>query len=73
MQRMPTFSLPDDLNQGLRANVGEEGMSQFVADAVRPLRSTEDLAREYAEAAADVEHEREALEWIEADLGGDLE
>jgi hypothetical protein len=73
MERMLVISLPDDTDQGLRTKVGEEGMSQFIENALRPLVSIEDLAREYAEMAADAEREREALEWIEADLGDGLE
>jgi predicted CopG family antitoxin len=73
MHRTLTISLPDDVYQGLRAKVGEDNMSQFIADAVRPHVSTDDLERAYREMAADEEREREALEWLEADLGDGLE
>jgi hypothetical protein len=51
--------------EGLRARIGRRKISRFLNDLARPHVATMDLQAEYSEMAADEEHEREALEWIE--------
>ena len=74
MNRTLVISLPDDVYQGLRVKVGEGDVSQFIVGVLRPhVASVENLEAAYRARANDEEHEREAKEWIEADLGETLE
>lgn len=67
MHRKLTITLADDVYQGLHRKVGRGHISTFIETLVRPHVVDEDaLEALYRELAADDEHEREALEWIEA-------
>ncbi len=70
MQRKLTITVSDDVYRGLHHRVGRGGISRFIEDLVRPhVTADDDIERLYREAAQDAEAEREAMEWIEADLG----
>jgi predicted CopG family antitoxin len=70
MQRKLTITVSDDVYRGLHHRVGRGGISRFIEDLVRPHVAVDDeLERLYREAAQDEAAEREAMEWIEADLG----
>ena len=80
MSKKLTIQVSDEFYDGLQRRVGKRGIGRFLEDLARPHVLTpkpgdpcwEDwLERQYAEAAADEEAEREAKEWVEADLGGD--
>ena len=80
MSKKLTIQVSDEFYDGLQRQVGKRGIGRFLEDLARPHVLTpkpgdpgwEDwLERQYAEAAADEEAEREAKEWVEADLGGD--
>ena len=74
MSQTLTISLPDDVYQDLQSRVGTEDMNRFVANLIRVhVTTVEDLDAAYREMAADEEREREAREWLEADLGEELE
>jgi alpha-beta hydrolase superfamily lysophospholipase len=49
--------------------VGRRKISRFIEDLARPHVTSNELADGYHAMAADVEREREALEWIEALVG----
>ena len=69
MHRKLTITVADDVYRGLYRTVGRGSISRFIEELVRPHVVGEDvLATAYREAAADAEEEREAREWIEADL-----
>ncbi len=71
MHRKLTITLADEVYEGLYSGVGRGSISQFIEHVVRPyVVDDEGLAQAYREAAADVEAEREALEWIGADVDG---
>lgn len=66
MHRKLTITLTDDVYQGLHRHVGRGQISRFIEDLVRPhVVDDEELEAGYRAMAADEEHEREALEWIE--------
>ena len=67
MHRKLTITLAEEVYQGLHRQVGRGQISSFVEELVRPHVVDEgELEAAYREIAADVEREREALEWIEA-------
>jgi len=67
MHRKLTITIADDVYCGLHRHVGRGEISRFIEELVRPHVITDStLEAEYREAAADVEAEHEALEWIEA-------
>ena len=70
MHRKLTITVADDVYQGLHHKIGRGEISRFIENLVRPLVvSDTDLETTYRAMAADVEREREAAEWVEADLG----
>ena len=74
MHRTVTISLPEDVYEQLRDMAGGADVSRVIEEFVRPRRiSTDELARSYREMAADEERKREAQQWLEADLGEEIE
>src|SRR5688572_20741561 len=66
MHRKLTITIDDEVYKGLHQRVGRGNISQFIEQLVRPhVVDTASLEAEYREAAADVEAEAEAMEWIE--------
>jgi hypothetical protein len=73
VRRKLTITIADEVYQGLHHRVGRGQISRYIEDLVRPEVVMEDeLERLYRQAAEDAEAEREAIEWIEADLGDEL-
>jgi hypothetical protein len=74
MHRKLTITLADEVYQGLHRKVGRGRISTFIEDLVRPhvLEEDDELEAGYRAMAADEEHEREALEWIEGTVGEPL-
>jgi predicted CopG family antitoxin len=70
MQRKLTITVAEEVYRGLHQKVGRGQISSFIEQLVRPHVVDEDaLEAGYRAMAADEEYEREAREWIEADLG----
>jgi predicted CopG family antitoxin len=70
MQRKLTITVSDEVYRGLHHKVGRGAISRSIEDLVRPHVMTDDELEElYRQAAEDEMAEREAMEWIEADLG----
>ena len=70
MQRKLTITVSDEVYRGLHHLVGRGEISRYIENLVRPHVVTDGaLEAEYRAAARDEAAEREALEWIEADLG----
>jgi len=66
MQRKLTITVSDDVYRGLHHHIGRGEISRFIESLVRPHVVTDrELEEEYREAAANVEAERAALDWIE--------
>jgi len=69
MQRKLTITIADDVYRGLHHKVGRGDISRFIEGLVRPHVVTDsELEAEYREAAQDIEAERDAWEWIEANV-----
>ena len=69
MRRKLTITIDDDVYRGLHYRVGRGDISRFIENLVRPHVTTgSELEAAYLEAAMDVDAEREALEWIEANI-----
>jgi hypothetical protein len=69
MQRKLTITIADDVYQGLHQQIGRGEISRFIENAVRPyLVTTDGLEAEYRAAAEDTVAEREATDWIEANI-----
>jgi hypothetical protein len=63
MQKKPTITVDEGVYEGLCRFVGPRRISQFIEELVRPDVAEQDLARAYAEMAADETREAEAEEW----------
>lgn len=69
MQRKLTITIADDVYRGLHQQIGRGEISRFIENLVRPhVVGDQELEAEYREAAADLESESEALDWLEANL-----
>ncbi len=69
MQRKLTITIADDVYRGLHQQIGRGEISRFIENLVRPYVVTTDaLEAEYRAAAEDEAAEREAMEWIEAQV-----
>jgi hypothetical protein len=70
MARQLTITLPDDVYDELRRRAGQDDVSSYIEQLVRPRVPSEHdlygLEEGYRAMADDTEREREALEWIEA-------
>ena len=74
MQRKLTITVSDEVYRGLHHQVGRGEISRFIEELVRPHVVTEEvLEAAYREAAQDEEAEREAYEWIEANVDEGLD
>lgn len=58
----------DGFYDKLRTRAGARGMGRFLEAIAAPHLGASDLEAEYRAMAADEEREREALEWIEANV-----
>jgi hypothetical protein len=69
MQRKLTITIADEVYRGLHHRVGRGEISRFIESLVRPhVVDDGALEAQYREAALDQQAEREALDWIEANL-----
>lgn len=74
MHRKLTITIDDEVYRGLHERIGPRRISSFIEELVRPHVVDEGrLEAAYREMAADEEREREAREWVEADLGETLD
>ena len=69
MQRKLTIDIDEHIYEGLHRVIGEQAISQFIENLVRPYVIESDLESAYRLMADDDEHEAEALEWSEALIG----
>ncbi len=69
MQKKLTIMVDEGIYDGLYRVVGPRRISHFIQELVRPYVVEQDLARGYAEMAADEEREAEALKWADALIG----
>ena len=69
MQRKLTITIADEVYQGLHQQIGRGEISRFIENVVRPyVVTTDSLEAEYRAAAEDTAAEREAADWIEANI-----
>jgi len=74
MHRKLTITIDDEVYRGLHERIGPRRISGFIEELVRPhVVGGGGLEAAYREMAADEEREREAREWIDADLGDALD
>ena len=64
-----TITVDDEVYEGLHNVIGRRRISRFLNDLARPHVTYQDLDEGYRAMAEDEEHEREAIEWIEAVIG----
>jgi hypothetical protein len=70
MQRKLTITVSDEVHRALHHQVGRSVISNFIETLVRShVLADGTIEDQYREAAEDEAAEREAMEWIEADLG----
>ncbi len=69
MHKRMTISIDETVYEGLIRVVGRRKISQFLEDLARPHVVNDDLQIGYRAMAADVEREREALDWSDALIG----
>ena len=66
MQRKLTITVDEEVYQGLHTVIGRRKISRFLNDLAKPHVANTDLAAEYRAMAANLQRERDALEWAEA-------
>lgn len=67
MQRTLTITMDESVYRELHEQVGQDKISRFIEDLVRPhLVTTADLEAGYQAMAEDSDREREAAEWADA-------
>jgi len=71
MHRTMTITLDEAVYEGLYRTVGQQKISQFIENLVRPHVLESELEKSYRAMAADKEYEAEAQEWINA-VNGDI-
>lgn len=65
MRKKLTITVDEVVYDGLHRVVGRRHISRFLTELARPHVVQDALEEGYREMAADEEHEREAMEWIE--------
>jgi predicted CopG family antitoxin len=74
IHRKLTITVADDVYRGLHQKVGRGQISSFIEELVRPhVVRDEELEAAYREMVQDHEREREAYDWIEANVDKALE
>jgi predicted CopG family antitoxin len=69
MQRRLTITIADEVYRGLHQQIGRGETSRFIENVVRPyVVTTDGLEAEYRAAVEDTAAEREAADWIEANV-----
>lgn len=69
MAKKLTITVDAEVYDGLHSVIGRRRISRFLNDLARPCVVGQDLARGYAEMAADETREREADAWSEGLIG----
>jgi hypothetical protein len=69
MHKKMTITLDAEVYDALHRVIGKGKISQFIEDLARPHVLQEDLAAAYQAMAADVDRERDAMEWCEGLIG----
>lgn len=73
MPREVVITLPDDVYEVLRRHAGQDDVSGYIEQLVRPaMIADHDLEDGYRAMAADTDRERAAQEWIELEPGDAL-
>lgn len=65
VRRRLTITVDEEVYDGLCRVVGRRHISRFLNDLARPHVVQDDLEAGYRAMAANEEHERQAMEWIE--------
>ncbi len=65
MRKKLTITVDEEVYEGLHRVVGRRRISRFLTELARPHVVQDDLEAGYRAMAADEEHERAAMEWIE--------
>jgi predicted CopG family antitoxin len=69
MQQKMTITIDKEVYDALYRVVGKGNISKFLENLARPHVMREDLASAYQAMAADIDREREALEWSDGLIG----
>jgi len=69
MQRKLTINIDEHIYERLNRIIGEQSISQFIENLVRPYVIESDLDAAYQSMAEDESRESEALVWSEALIG----
>lgn len=69
MRKKLTITVDEEVYRGLHKVVGRRHISRFLTELARPHVVQAELEAGYRAMAADEEHEREAMEWIEGVVG----
>jgi predicted CopG family antitoxin len=72
MTKKLTITVSDEVYRGLHRRVGRRKISRLIDGLAREHLRAKPLAQEYADAAADENADRDALEWIEPGVGETL-
>ena len=72
MARKLTIQVSDEFYERLQQRIGKRGIGRFLEEVAGPHLIDRDRDAEYRSMAADEEREREAREWLDADLGDTL-
>ena len=69
MRKKLTVTIDEKVYEAMHRVIGRGSISRFIEDLVRPHVMELDLEANYRDMAKDEEHEKEALEWVEAMIG----
>ena len=69
MRKKLTVTIDEKVYEAMHRVIGRGSISRFIEDLVRPQVMELDLEANYRDMAKDEEHEKEALEWVEAMVG----
>ena len=69
MRKKLTVTIDEKVYEAMHRVIGRGSISRFIEDLVRPQVMELDLEANYRDMAKDEEHEKEALEWVEATVG----
>jgi hypothetical protein len=72
MAKKLTIQVSDEFYARLQHRIGKRGIGRFLEEVATPHLVGHDRDAEYRSMAADEEREREAREWLDADLGDTL-
>jgi predicted CopG family antitoxin len=73
MHKKMTITIDEEVYDALYRVVGKGKISQFLENLARPHVLKEDLTSAYQAMAADLEREREAMEWSNGLIGSGVD